>query len=430
MSQSHAETGQTPRFEKLPLISLADEVIQVRLTGLEPGLAVTLRARTIDDLDHVWESTTRFTADASGTIDLSRQAPERGSYEGVEPMGFLWSMRPIDGVSGWSKTTALPVNIELSAEGDGGPLAQARLVRLLAAPGVTRTEVRDDGLYGTLFTPTGDGPHPTIMLLSGSGGGLSEPQAALYASRGYCALALAYFRAGHLPIDLVEIPLEYFERAIAWLTARPEVDAERLAVGGTSRGGELCLLLASRYPQFKAVVASVPSAVVYGGIGSEEDSHTRPAWTYRGEPIPYLHARPGRLPEYDTSDDSGFALTSIYLRSLEQLEQARRATIPVERINGPVLAISGKEDAMWPSSVYGDMVMERLAEHLHPYPDRHLAYEGTGHGVGQPWWPTTITATIHPVTNKLFAHGGNPTQSAHARADAWSKTLAFLAANL
>jgi len=430
MSQSQMETSSPPRFEQLPLVSLADEVIRVRLSGLTPGLLVTLRARTVDDLDHVWESTSRFTADAGGTIDFSRQAPECGSYEGVEPMGFLWSMRPIDGVSGWSKTTALPVTIALSAEADGVPLAQARLVRLVAAPGVTRTEVRDDGLYGTLFTPPGDGPHPAIMLLSGSGGGLSEPQAALYASHGYCALALAYFRAGHLPVDLVEIPLEYFERAIAWLSARPEVDASRLAVGGTSRGGELCLLLASRYQQFKAIVASVPSAVVYGGIGGGEDGHTRPAWTYRGEPIPYLHARPGRLPEYDTAGDSGFALTPIYLRSLEQPEPVRRATIPVERINGPVLAITGKDDAMWPSSVYGDMVLERLAEHLHPYPDKHLAYEGTGHGVGQPWWPTTITATIHPVTKNLFAHGGDPRQSAHARADAWSQTLAFLAANL
>ncbi len=430
MNQSHTGTSSQPHFETLPLVSLADEVIRGRLAGLEPGVTVTLRARTIDDLDHVWESTARFTADAGGTIDLSRQAPERGSYEGVEPMGFLWSMRPVDGVSGWSKTTALPVTIDLTAEVSPGVFVEAKVARLVAGPGVTRTEVRDDGLYGTLFTPSGAGSHPTIMLLGGSGGGLSEPQAALYASRGYCALALAYFRAGHLPVDLVEIPLEYFERAIAWLAARPEVDASRLAVGGTSRGGELCLLLASRYPQFKAVVASVPSAIVYGGIGSEEESHTRPAWTYRGEAIPYLHARPGHLPEYDTAGGDGFALTSIYLRSLEQAEAARRATIPVEQINGPVLAISGKEDAMWPSSVYGDMVLERLSEHLHPYPDQHLTYAGTGHSVGQPWWPTTITKTLHPVSKILFALGGDPKQSAHARADTWSQTLAFLEANL
>ena len=94
------------------------------------------------------------------------------------------------------------------------------------------------------------------------------------------------------------------------------------------------------------------------------------------------------------------------------------AGVVAERINGPVLAISGKDDAMWPSSVYGDMVLERLAEHLHPYPDQHLSYAGTGHSVGQPWWPTTITKTLHPVSKTLFALGGDPQQSAHARADA------------
>lgn len=414
------------RFERVPVVSMADEVVQIRLVGLAPGSAVTIRARMTDELDGAWESACQFRADTVGTVDLSAQAPDAGSYDGVEPMGFLWSMRPMsDGPRAARKSTAQPVVIELTAEQGGQQIASAQLVRLVASPGVTRTEVRDNGLYGTFFTPAGDGPHPTIMLLSGSGGGLSEAQAALHASHGYGALALAYFRAGNLPDKLIRIPLEYFERAIAWLEARPDVDSDRLAVGGTSRGGELCLLLASRYPQFKAVVARVPSAIVYGGIGGE-DGHTQPAWTYRGEAIPFLQSRPARLPEYEREDGTGFALTPIFLRTMEDKEQMRRATIPVERINGPVLAISGKDDAMWPSSLYSDMIMERLAEHMHHYAFEHLAYEGTGHSVGQPWWPTTVTDTFHPVTRTLFALGGEPKSSANAQADAWSKTLDFL----
>lgn len=85
---------------------------------------------------------------------------------------------------------------------------------------------------------------------------------------------------------------------------------------------------------------------------------------------------------------------------------------------------------MWPSSLYSEMVMERLAEHQHPYPDQHLAYEGTGHIIGQPWAPTTVTANSHPVTGMYFAYGGEPKASAHARADAWPKILAFLDTHL
>ncbi len=415
-----------PRFERVPVVTLADEVVHVRLTGLTPRSNVTICTRLTDEAGGEWESAANFTADDAGAVDLAAQAPDSGSYDGVEPMGFLWSITPVgDGPNASRKSTIAPDTFVLTAEQHGEPVAETRLTRIVAAPGVTRTEVRDDGLYGTLFTPPDDGPHPTIMLLSGSGGGLSEAQAALYASRGYGALALAYFRAGHLPQTLQRIPLEYFERAIAWLQARPEVDADRLAVGGTSRGGELCLLLASRYPQFKAVVARVPSAVVYGGIGSDT-AHQEPAWTYHGEGIPFLHSRPNRLPEYETTDGSGFALTPIFLKSLEDREQVRRAAIQVEKINGPVLAISGKVDAMWPSSVYSDMVMERLAEHMHPYAYEHVACEGTGHNVGQPWWPTTVNDSIHPVTKTYFAQGGEPKRSASEQARAWARTITFL----
>jgi dienelactone hydrolase len=323
-----------------------------------------------------------------------------------------------------------PKTVELTAEVDGQPVASAELVRRYLAPGVKRLEVRDGGLFGTLFVPAGEGPFPAIVLLSGSGGGLSEPQAALYAAHGYAALALAYFRAGHLPEDLVRIPLEYFERAITWLQARPEIDAARLAVGGASRGGELSLLLASRFPQFKAVVASVPSSIVYGGVGSAEDSHLKSAWTYGGEEIPFHYSRSSRREAFQTEDGTPFALTPIFLRTLEDEEMVREATIPVERINGPVLLISGKDDAMWPSTRYSEMVMARLKEHNHPYPDQHLAYDGAGHIIGQPWVPTTVFASGHPVTKTLFAYGGNAKGSADARADAWPKTLAFLDARL
>ena len=416
-----------PRFDALPVVTLADEAVDVRLSGLRAGSEITVRASMADDSGALWDSVSTFAADADGTVDLARQAPKRGSYDGVEPMGFLWSMTPVaEGSPTLTfKTTVEPATITLSAEVEGEAVAEATLVRLVAAPGVKRTEVRDDGLHATFFTPPGDGPHPAIILLSGSGGGLSEPQAALYASHGYCALALAYFRAGNLPRELTRIPLEYFERAITWLQARPEADAERLAVGGGSRGGELSLLLASRYPEFKAVIASVPSAVVYGGVGGA-GGNDEPAWTYRGEGVTFLNSRRTESPEFTPEEGVPFALTPIFLNSLEDREQVRQAAIPVERINGPVLAISGKDDAMWPSSVFSDMVMERLAEHRHPYPDQHLAYAGAGHVIGQPWWPTTMTSSMHPVTKTLFAFGGEPKASAHARADAWPKILAFL----
>ena len=40
------------------------------------------------------------------------------------------------------------------------PALEGTLVQRLAAEGVTRREVREEGLVGTLFLPAGPGPHP------------------------------------------------------------------------------------------------------------------------------------------------------------------------------------------------------------------------------------------------------------------------------
>ena len=55
----------------------------------------------------------------------------------------------------------------------------------------------------------------------GAGGGLSEGGAESFAREGFAALALAYFELDGLPRELMEIPLEYFEGAIAWLKRHP-----------------------------------------------------------------------------------------------------------------------------------------------------------------------------------------------------------------
>src|SRR5437763_1684078 len=112
-------------------------------------------------------------------------------------------------------------------------------------------KVADEGLVASLYLPDTAGKHPAVIVVSGSDGGIAtasmyaEPLAAL----GYASLALAYFAMDGLPRDLVEIPLEYFKRAIDWLRAHPAVDGERIAIVGSSRGGEAALLVAATYPE-------------------------------------------------------------------------------------------------------------------------------------------------------------------------------------
>ena len=214
----------------------------------------------------------------------------------------------------------------------------------------------------------------------------------MLASHGYAAMALAYFAQPGLPRGLVNIPLEYFEKALAWVRAQPWCSDRLLAVWGDSRGGELALLLGATFPEISAVMAWSPSGVVFWALGLAEPGDTRPraSWTFRGKPLPFLQ-------ENNTAGDSEpglergrpVAYAPFYRSQLRDAQAVERATIPVENIHGPVQLVSGLDDQMWPSSDLADIAFRRLEAHHHPFPFRHLKYPGAGHMILVPYWPLT-----------------------------------------
>ncbi len=106
-----------------------------------------------------------------------------------------------------------------------------------------------------------------------------------------------------------------------------------------------------------------------------------------------------------------------------------RATIAVEKTRGPILLVSGMDDQMWPSSDLADIALRRLQAHHHPFPYRHLKYEGAGHLIFVPYTPTTVRDIGLPVEGfggYLYHQGGHTRDDAEAGIDAWRHTLEFL----
>lgn len=120
----------------------------------------------------------------------------------------------------------------------------------------------------------------------------------------------------------------------------------------------------------------------------------------------------------------GFAL---YLANADAV---RQATIPVERIQGPVLLLSGKNDKLWPSTYMADRVMKRLAEHKHPYSDQHFSYSGCGHNIGVPNMPVPPSRIVVPMAGIEMELGGTVEGSAFAAWDAGRRVREFLEKNL
>jgi pimeloyl-ACP methyl ester carboxylesterase len=316
------------------------------------------------------------------------------------------------------------VDVALTAELDGKSAATAKLNRRLLARGIVQTPVRDDGLVAEFFHHEGE-RRPGVIAVGGSNGGLAIDGPALLASHGYAVLSLGYFAMPGLPAALVDIPLEYFGRAIAWMRRSPHVAPGGLAVTGISRGGELVLLLGSVFPEITAVIAYVPSGLVWSGIGGDPE-RAQPAWTLGGKPVPYVEPAPM---DPSTYSKPPITLTPWFLDCLKNQASVEQAAIAVEKINGPVLMFSGTDDQLWPSLNLADLAVRRLIAHNFPHRFEHISYAGAGHFIRFPYAPA-VSSLFHPIVRTPIALGGTPEASHVANLDSWRRSLSFLETNL
>ncbi|GHJ46959.1 palmitoyl-CoA hydrolase [Catellatospora sp. TT07R-123] len=363
--------------------ALADQPVHIRLYGIPAGRAVTVRLTAAAYDRSQWRSQALFTADGTGTVDLDRAASLGGTYSGVDGMGLFSSLVPPAGDP--DRVQFLPLFPEAAASyevkltvWDGRRAAGGRVLhRIWTGAGVTHQVLTPggDGLDGVYFAPPATAHGVAVLAFGGSEGGNGEKYtAALLASHGVPALALAYFARPGLPGALRDVPLEYFDRAI---TRLHELSGLPVVLLGFSRGTEAALLSAEAFPRWvRGIVAYAPTDTVHAGYPSGAE-----AWT--------LHAAPV---------SPGTRLKAVV----------------------PLLAIAGDADGLWPSAA--------AALALGGSGARVLIYPGAGHLVGTfPYLPAGVRPT-HPLTGAELDMGGSRAGDAAARRDGWPRVLAFLGA--
>lgn len=203
-----------------PTTGLADRARTILVTGVRPTQRVTLNARSIG-ADAIWSATASFRASQRGVINLADSAPTSGSYHGVSAMGLFWSQHRVSSkpdASGPFSRSWYTTQTELTVSAGGQRLTSARLTQSLMGEnvGLYVERLASTGFVGVYFTPaSGRGRRPATVVWGGSEGGLDTATwAAMLASHGIPALALAYFAEPGLPANLSRIPLEYFVNAI------------------------------------------------------------------------------------------------------------------------------------------------------------------------------------------------------------------------
>ncbi len=218
--------------------------------------------------------------------------------------------------------------------------------------------------------------YPLVVVFGGAEGGndwtrdyMKEKRDSLM-TQGFAIMSVAYFRADGIPESLDRISLNAIADTVLKVAQHPKIDETRIALMGGSRGGELVLNLASRYPQFKAVVAMSTSNVSFPALTWSANTSS---WTYNGEEVSYV---PATLETISPALEGDlFAAHSIMLKDKEAV---KRAEIAVENINGAVLIMSGKNDDQWPATDMSEQMMMRFENHNFAYPFEHLVLNG-GH---------------------------------------------------
>ncbi len=384
---AESATGSAPsslsvRLVLKPQTDLADRPPEVfRITGLIPGQRVRVQVQTRDAQGRLWAAVGLWQADARGIVDLAAQSPLQGTYHRADPLGLVWSMRPVQPMRApMFEPKPEGYTLDVTVEAGGRILAQTRWVRQLRTKGLICRTLREVNLVGAYCHPLGEGPFPGVLVLGGSEGGYRETAAAWWAAHGVAALSLAYFGIDPLPKALARIPIEYFLHALDWLRAQPEVAADRVFVLGASRGSEAALLTGIYAdPPPAGVIAIVPSHVLWAGLDFSQGFPPPPAWTYQGQDLPYLTwgwswdflqmmvGNPARLrPVFETA---------------LQGEVPEDVYIPVEHLQARLLLISATDDQMWPSTPMAEALVRRMQAYGKGDRVRHLALRDAGHVV-------------------------------------------------
>ncbi len=170
--------------------------------------------------------------------------------------------------------------------------------------------------------------------------------------RGYAAFAVSYVQypwngaLSGVPTAIDSIPVETLERARAWLGQQPVADTSRIALWGVSKGAEFALVASARCDWVRATMACVPSDVMWAGYGRDPlPGETLTSWSDSGRRLPAI--------PYDRYDDvfAGKATPrEVHDRSrVASPALVRAARIPVEQIASPVLLLGAERDNVWSS---------------------------------------------------------------------------------
>nr|XP_057921799.1 peroxisomal succinyl-coenzyme A thioesterase-like isoform X2 [Doryrhamphus excisus] len=367
-----------PLLSVRPTRGLVDEAFKVLVENLSPGAPVTLHSLHQSEDKHYWEAYGHYISTSTGVVSVTDDLSLGGTYRGKEAMGLLWSMRPVPGSRTGLRLRKMnicsPMLVSISVYSghvshdfsQRPPLAAVLTERWYMAPGVRRLDIKDRGVRGTLFIPSGPGPFPGMLDMLGSGEGLLEYRSALLASHGYASLALKYFAPRELAS--ADLELDYFEKAFELLRRHPAVIPGRVGILGLSLGTNVGMYLASE--------SSVkPTCVCISG------SHFFPC----GKTLSAVHQMVYGDVEKLRMDDNQNLIWGDTMTISSDLSW--KLDISVRTLNCPVMLVNGLDDQNQPTVEFAEDIFHMMHSVGKDHLLTRLEYPDTGHLIEPPYLP-------------------------------------------
>uniref|UniRef100_A0A3B5Q2D1 Acyl-CoA thioesterase 15 n=1 Tax=Xiphophorus maculatus TaxID=8083 RepID=A0A3B5Q2D1_XIPMA len=392
-------TASTPPILSVrPSRALVDEAFEVLVENLPPVSPFTLRSLLHSEDGDDWEAYGRYVSDHSGRVSVSEDLSFGGTYSGMEPMGLIWSLRPVPGSRTGlrlrKKDVTTPMLITISLYNghedfrDNSPLVSMVTERWYMGPGIQRIEITDGELRGALFIPPGPGPFPGILDLWGGGGGLLEYRSALLASRGYVCLALEYFKTGQM--KSTDMSFEYFEVCVTFLLLHLFSESVNL-LKWTFHDFKSSLFYIKFF--LCGVCDALVLFLVFNKIRVDENNHQ--IWR-----------------------DVGLALL-----------QEPSMKVDVAKINCPLLLVNGCDDQNWCAVETADDISKTMNAAGKGHLLTRLDYPETGHLIEPPFSPHCPAGNIIMYSSNqkvIQRYGGKTKPHSDAQDDSWRKILSFL----
>lgn len=99
----NSATSAAATLTVTPSSGMFDERVAIRITNVTPNTKLTLAAtcKPNAEEDHIYHSYAHYVSSANGVIDVDTMTSHGGTYVGIEPMAWMWSMREVGVVQPW-----------------------------------------------------------------------------------------------------------------------------------------------------------------------------------------------------------------------------------------------------------------------------------------------------------------------------------------